>query len=130
MAFHTSPSFCWSVSRQKHSNSLIYLDLAKAFDSVDHRLRKLQSYGVAERLLYWFRDYLSPISTWRICSREQKKKSKRFLLVRGEFFRQPMLTNHVAEFLFSLRVARTKRYSTLFDMQTTELVESHCIINF
>ena len=103
MAFHTSPSFCWSVSRQKHSNSLIYLDLAKAFDSVDHRLRKLQSYGVAERLLYWFRDYLSPISTWRICSREQKKKSKRFLLVRGEFFRQPILTNHVAEFLFSRR---------------------------
>ena len=50
---------------------------------------------------------LSPFSTRRICSREQTKKKERFLLVRGEFFRQPILTNHVAGFLFSLRVART-----------------------
>ena len=28
-------------------------------------------------------------------------------VVRGELFRQPILTNHVAGFLFSLRVART-----------------------
>ena len=38
----------------------------------------------------------------------RKKKYERFLLVRGEFFHQPMLTNHVAEFLFSLCVARIK----------------------
>ena len=50
---------------------------------------------------------LSPFSTRRICSREQTRKWERFLLVRGEFFRQPILTNHVAGFLFSLRVART-----------------------
>ena len=38
---------------------LIYLDLAKAFDSAEHQilLRKLQSYGVAGRFLHWFRDY-------------------------------------------------------------------------
>ena len=30
----------------------------------------------------------------------------RSTIVRGEFFRQPILTNHVAGFLFSLRVAR------------------------
>ena len=40
------------------------------------------------------------------CLHEQTKKLERFLLVRGEFFRQPILTNHVAGFLFSLRVAR------------------------
>ena len=39
---------------------------------------------------------------------QTEKKYERFLLVRGEFFHQPMLTNHVAEFLFSLRVARIK----------------------
>ena len=54
---------------------------------------------------------LSLFSTWRLCSREQTKKWERFLLVRGEFFRQPILTNQVAGFLFSLRVARTKSSS-------------------
>jgi hypothetical protein len=40
---------------------IIYLDFAKAFDSVDHQilLRKLKSYSVTGRLLDWFRDYLS-----------------------------------------------------------------------
>ena len=52
--------------------------------------------------------FLSLFSTWRICLREHTKKWERFLLVRGEFFRQPILTNHVAGFLFSFRVARTK----------------------
>ena len=37
----------------------------------------------------------------------RQKRRERFLLVRGEFFRQPILTNHVAGFLFSLCVAQT-----------------------
>ena len=39
---------------------ILYLDFAKAFDSVDHNilLAKLNSYGVRGNLLSWFADYL------------------------------------------------------------------------
>ena len=40
---------------------ILYLDFAKAFDSVDHglTLAKLKLYGVKGRVLEWFRDYLT-----------------------------------------------------------------------
>ena len=40
---------------------IAYLDFAKAFDSVDHKilLHKLKSYGVSGQLHAWFADYLS-----------------------------------------------------------------------
>ena len=39
---------------------MLYLDFAKAFDSVDHAvLRKLRSYGVTGPVLCWFEDYLT-----------------------------------------------------------------------
>ena len=40
---------------------IIYLDVAKAFDSVDHQflLQKLKSYGVRGKLYNWFVNYLS-----------------------------------------------------------------------
>ena len=40
---------------------LVYLDFAKAFDSVDHKilLAKLSAYGVTGRLLSWNDDYLT-----------------------------------------------------------------------
>ena len=50
---------------------------------------------------------LSLFSTWRICSRKQTKY-RTALHVRGEYFCQPISTNHVAGFLFLLCVAQTK----------------------
>ena len=44
-----------------HETNIIYLDFAKAFNSVCHRrlLWKLQHYGVSGPLLKWFENYLT-----------------------------------------------------------------------
>ena len=45
---------------------LLYLDFAKAFDTVDHSvlLAKLRLYGVKGQLFCWFKDYLSVNNEW------------------------------------------------------------------
>ena len=68
-------------------------------------------------------EFLSPFSTRRICSHEQ---TKNFLLVHGEFFRQPILANHVAGFLFSLRVARTNSPSGKRALITKKALKFEC----
>ena len=42
-------------------SDMIYLDFAKAFDTVDHSalLAKLRLYGVKGQLFCWFKDYLT-----------------------------------------------------------------------
>ena len=46
---------------QSFQSDVIYLDFAKAFDSVPHNelLLKLRSVGVTGNLWYWFQNYLS-----------------------------------------------------------------------
>ena len=51
-----------------------------------------------------------------ICSREQTKKLERFQLVRGEFFRQSILTNHVVGFLFSHRANKVAKWKIGFNL--------------
>ena len=40
---------------------VIYLDFAKAFDKVDHKilLKKLRSYGIGGRLYHWIESFLT-----------------------------------------------------------------------
>ena len=64
-------------SNEQKTNSSVFLDLKKAFDTVDHDvlLSKLSAYGVTDLAHGWFTLYL----TWRdqYCYIESKSSSKR-----------------------------------------------------
>jgi len=52
----------WNIALNSRNNiDIIYLDYAKAFDSVVHSklIAKLQSYGVDDLLLCWIRSFLN-----------------------------------------------------------------------
>ena len=52
----------WSVNIDNGLiNGVIFIDLKKAFDTIDHKilLQKLASYGIDHRALKWFDSYLS-----------------------------------------------------------------------
>ena len=52
----------WSVNIDNgHINGVVFIDLKKAFDTIDHQilLRKLKIYGIDQRSLTWFHSYLT-----------------------------------------------------------------------
>ena len=52
----------WTINMEnKHSQSIAYIDFAKAFDSVSHPklMTKLRGYGISGVLLNWISDFLT-----------------------------------------------------------------------
>ena len=57
--FHSSDRIGKNLDMNLQTD-ILYLDIAKAFDTVDHKLlQKLFHFGVADKVLNWFSNYLS-----------------------------------------------------------------------
>ena len=70
----------WFIDMDRGSlNGVIFLDLKKAFDCVDHTilLRKLYNYGITEKSLEWFQSYLT--DRIQICKVNQTLSNKRIV---------------------------------------------------
>ena len=62
----------------KKMNLAIFLDLTKAFDTVDHNIliKKLNSYGIADRTGDWFESYLSSRTQFCTLNGNNSKQQK------------------------------------------------------
>ena len=68
----------WCVNIDKGLlNGVIFIDLKKAFDTIDHEilLRKLKSFGVDDIVLTWFSSYLT--NREKKCYLNEKHSSSR-----------------------------------------------------
>ena len=63
----------YSALNHSHSTLAIFMDLSKAFDTVNHKilLNKLQHYGIRGCILSWFADYLSDRTQTTIVNNQQ-----------------------------------------------------------
>ena len=52
---------CYNGMDKRNMAGMVFVDLKKAFDTVDHKIlcRKLESYGFLHRELAWYGSYLS-----------------------------------------------------------------------
>jgi len=55
---HVSDSFYSAIDHEEYVGA-IFLDLAKAFDCVDHSIQKLVCYGVGDSTCLWLRSFQS-----------------------------------------------------------------------
>ena len=70
----------WYINMDKGClNRVLFLDLKKAFDCVDHDilLKKMHVYGIQDQAFKWFRSYLT--DTTQMCKIKQTKSSKRII---------------------------------------------------
>ena len=71
-------TWAYNIDRGK-INAAVFLDLKKAFDTVDHKilLSKLKNYGISGNAYQWFESYLE--NRIQICSTNGSLSSKRVL---------------------------------------------------
>ena len=95
-------------------NLAIFLDLRKAFNTVDHNIliKKLNSYGIVDRTGDWFESYLS--NRTQFCALNGNKSKQRkvtCVIPRGSCLGPLLFTIYLNDFENSLQYSRSSIYA-------------------
>ena len=95
-------------------NLAIFLDLRKAFDTVDHNIliKKLNSYGIVDRTGDWFESYLS--NRAQFCTLNGNKSKQRTVtcgIPQGSWLGPLLFIIYLNHFQNSLQYSRTSIYA-------------------